>query len=84
MNIITAVLGILVALLGFVLPEGNGEVSNLAAMNLKTNLVIVGSALLVAGVVASSAARIEKALTAKTADQAMDRAIERHAADLKA
>jgi hypothetical protein len=83
MNIVTAVLGIFVALFGFVLPEGNGDVSNLAAMNFKTNLVIVGSALFVAGVVASSAARIEKALTAKTAHQAMDRAIERHAAEFK-
>jgi hypothetical protein len=65
-----------------VLPEGNGEVSNLAAMNLKTNLVIVGSALFVGGIVASSAARIENAVNARTAEEAMQRAIDRHGRDV--
>lgn len=62
MQVIAAVFGILLMLFGLVLPSGNGDVSNLAAMNLKTNLVVLGAALFVGGVVADAASRVVKAL----------------------
>jgi hypothetical protein len=82
MGVVATIVGVLVALLGLALPDGNGEVSNLAAMNLKTNLVILGSALFVGGVVMSSSARLEKALKARAVGEAMDRAIERRERDV--
>ena len=84
MGVVATLAGILVALLGLILPDGNGEVSNLAAMNLKTNLVVLGSALFVGGVVMSAAARVEKALTPRTAGEAMDQAIARHGREVSA
>lgn len=77
MGLVATIFGVGVALMGFILPEGNGDVSNLAAMNLKTNLVIAGSALFVSGVVISSATRVERAMKARDAADAMERAIDR-------
>lgn len=62
MGKVGAFIGLVTALIALAMPEGFNGVSNLAAMNLKTNLVIIGSALFLAGVITTAAARVSNAL----------------------
>ena len=75
MSIVGTLLGVAIVFCALLMPSGNGEVSNLAAMNLKTNLTIAGAALFVGGIISDAAARMVSAINAGKASQAVDRAI---------
>ncbi|HRO03042.1 MAG TPA: hypothetical protein PLS69_05505 [Terricaulis sp.] len=55
------ILGALIVLFGIAMPSGAGT-ANLDVMNFKTNLVVLGAALFLAGVVQDAASHIVKAL----------------------
>ncbi len=61
MGVFATVLGLLIEMFALMMPSG-GAMANLDTMNFKTNLVVIGAALFLGGIISDAAARIERAI----------------------
>ncbi len=67
MGVLAAIIGLLIEMIALVTPSG-AATANLDTMNLKTNLVVIGAALFLGGIISNAAARVERAIRSSGED----------------